>query len=148
MTSHRDLAPARAAEELSGQDLPFAWYVLGPAGDGIEVEVSPRDCAAAESYFDARPVRLPDGTEVPVSVRPRRGASWVVQPEAVPVAPSPLDASSLVGRDVHDAAARASAMGWRVLAHESEAIVNAILDPRRIDLCFDDDMVVTAVGHG
>lgn len=148
MTTHRDVAMARVAEELSTRELPFEWYVLGPGADGIEVEVSARDCAAAVAYFDDHSVSLPDGRLVAVSVTSRRGASWIVQPEVDVAAPGPLDASALIGRDVHDAAARASASGWRVLAHERDAIVNASFDPRRIDLCFDDELVVTAVSRG
>lgn len=148
MTSQRDLALARVADELSGQVLPFAWYVLGPTEDGIELEVAPADCAAAIAYFAARPVELADATPVRFSVKPRRGGSWVVPPAAGIDVPGPLDASGLLGRSVYDAAERASAMGWRVRAHEREAAVTADFDPRRLDLCFDDEQMVRSVGRG
>lgn len=147
MPSFRDLSDAAA--HLSGQKLPFAWYVMGAGGHGIEFEVAPRDCRLATDYLAEHPLALVDGTPVPVLVKPRRGESWTSPPESQGNGrDEEFEDNSLVGLDVDEAAARANRAGWFVRAHESEAMATADLNFGRMNLCYGDDRVVQSVSRG
>ena len=147
MPSFRDLGEVTAY--LSSRDLPFAWYVMGPDDRAFTVEVSPRDVAVATGYFDEHALALSDGTPIKVLVASRRGESWTapsVRPGSRP--DDHFDYERLVGSDVSEAAALASSAGWFVRAHEAEAMVTADFHPGRLNLCYDDDRVVTSVRAG
>ena len=147
MPSFRDLS--EVAAHLSRRELPFAWYAMGPDGENMTFEVAPRDCAAATDYFAKHPLVLADGTQVPVVVTPRRGESWVSPPaEGVSGRQDEFAHESLVGLHVDDAARRANLAGWRVRAHEGEAVVTADYNPGRLNLCYGDDRVVESVSRG
>lgn len=147
MPSFRDLSAVAA--HLSTRDLPFTWYIMGPAGDAIELEVEPSDCDVAVRYFAQHPLRLEEDTLVPVHVKPRRGASWVSRASRGVGAPSPaFDDESLIGLDVEEAVRRANTAGWLVRAHEREAVLTADHNPGRLNLCYDDDRLVESVYRG
>lgn len=147
MPSFRDLGAVAA--HLSAQELPFAWYGMGPEGHAIEFEVAPRDCVAATAYFASHPLALADGTTVPVLVKPRRGDSWT-SPAAGNASGrcEAFDDEGLLGLDVDEATARANEAGWLVRAHEPEAIVTADHNPGRLNLCFGDERTVENVSRG
>lgn len=137
------------APHLSRRELLFAWYAMWPDGDVMTFEVAPRDCDAATDYFAKHPLVLADGTQVPVVVTPRRGESWVSPPtEGVRGREDEFDYESLIGLDVDDAARRANLAGWRVRAHEREAVVTADYNPGRLNLCYGDDRVVESATRG
>jgi hypothetical protein len=140
MSSFRDLS--EVAAHLRGQDLPFAWYVMGQEDRAIKFEVAPRDVATATDYFAQHPVALSDGTPVTVLVEPRRGESWTIQPpQGVSGRDDRFDYEQLVGLDVDEATTQASSAGWFVRAHEPEAMATADFNPGRLNLCYGDDRV-------
>lgn len=146
MPSFRDLD--EVAAHLSDLELPFTWYVMGPAGRVITFEVALRDVTTATEYFARHPLALADGTPVTVLVESRRGESWTVEPPAGGGRDDQLDREQLVGLDVDEAAARASSAGWLVRAHEPEAIVTADYRANRLNLVYDDERVVVSVDVG
>lgn len=147
MPSFRDLS--EVAAHLSGRDLPFAWYVMGPHDRAIKFEVAPRDVAVATNYFGEHPLALSDGTPVKVLVVPRRGNSWTTSPAQGASRPDgQFEYERLVGLDVGQAAEQASSAGWLVRAHEAEAMATADFNPGRLNLCYDDDRVVHSVHVG
>lgn len=147
MPTFRDLS--EVAAHLSGRELPFAWYVMGPEDRAIKFEVAPRDMTAATDYFARHPLALSDGTPVTVLVEPRRGESWNTQPQlGLSGRDDQFDYEQVVGLDVDEAATQASAAGWFVRAHEPEAMVTADFNPSRLNLCYGDDRVVESVHVG
>jgi hypothetical protein len=147
MPSFRDLDEVAAF--LANLDVPFTWYSMGAERDGIAFEVAPQDCETAVRYFSQHPVILEDQTPVFLSVRPRRGRSWMSPPhEGLDRADSAFDEGVLVGLDVAEAARLANAAGWLVRAHEAEAIITADFNPNRLNLLYGDDNAVVSVGRG
>ena len=147
MPSFRDLG--EVATHLSGRDLPFAWYVMGPDDRAIKFEVAPRDVAIATNYFDEHPLALSDGTPVEVRVVPRRGGSWTTPPAQGASRPDDqFEYERLVGLDVGEAVEQASSAGWFVRAHEAEAMATADFNPGRLNLGYGDDRVVDSVHVG
>jgi hypothetical protein len=147
MPSFSDLS--EIGQDLSRRDLPFVWYAFVPDGDTLGVEVAPGDVEAAETYFAKHSLRLADGTDVPVRVTPRRGASWMSLPGSHIAQPSEtFEDGSLLGIEVHEAARRVNAAGWIVRAYEHEALLTADFNPRRLNLRYDDDLRVDSIHHG
>lgn len=147
MPSFRDLS--EVAAHLSGRDLPFTWYVMGPEDRAIKFEVAPRDMVAANDYFAQHPLALSDGTPVTVFVEPRSGESWTTPPaQGVSGRDDQFPYERLVGLDVGEAATQASSAGWVVRAHEPEAMATADFNPGRLNLCYGDDHVVESVHVG
>lgn len=71
---------------------PFVVYSVGAHREGLRVEVAVEELATAEAYFNARPVKLADGTSVTVRVDGVRAGGWVTCPLTGPVDdPGPLE---------------------------------------------------------
>ena len=129
--------------------LPFEWYQIGPRRERVEIVVPASHQQATRDFFAEHVLRRPDGTPVPIEVSVRAGESWVVEPESGAADHPDRDVlTGLLGLGVHEAASRASARGWVVRAHESEALLTAELRPNRVNLQYSEAGRVVSVRVG
>lgn len=151
MTSFGDLnAAVRHLVDLSRADeLPFAWFELGPRDDAIFVAVERSDEAAASDFFRDARLTLDDGSPIAVVMETRAGRGWSSEPiTGETPTPDPAAIEDLIGLDVDTAAARANGGGWSVRAYERAAMLTADYRPNRVNLLVDDDNKVARAGIG
>lgn len=146
-TADADAAVAHLLQLDRDGRLPFAWYRIAPHGDRVEVAVPAADHQAAVDFFSSHPLPSDGGDPVLVDVQVQAGDSWTSEPEGE-TGPDPSALDDLVGLDVKEAAARATAGGWTVRAHEPDAALTMDLRMDRVNLEYSDRGTVTGVRVG
>ena len=70
-----------AVAQLASSDLPFRCFQMGPQPTGhLLLHVPHDDITAVVTHFHSHPVKLADGSVVPVDVIGRAGDSWLSEP--------------------------------------------------------------------
>jgi hypothetical protein len=146
-TADADAAVAHLLQLDRDGRLPFAWYRIAPHGDRVEVAVPAADHQIAVDFFASHPLPSGGAESVLVDVQVLAGDAWTSEPEGE-AGPDPSALDDLVGLDVKEAAARATAGGWTVRAHEPDAALTMDLRMDRVNLEYSDRGTVTGVRVG
>lgn len=129
--------------------LPFAFSLIGPRDERVDIALTRVEEAAARAFFEDHPLALPDGTAIPVDLEVTASASWTSWPVGGAFdEPDRAALEGLVGVNVNEAALRANGASWLVRAHEPQALLSADMRTNRVNLCFSESGVVTSVRVG